>query len=499
MTFTLFSAAMLGIMALIIYGQARKGYKSGLNKSLINLASVFFSAIFGTVISVGLSSLIENLTVWILQVSNLYGEIEELADSYMAAILLVSKMILSLLIFIPVFYILKFIINLIAGIILRKCIKKSRALKTEYLPEDAPLYVRHGKKLGTIMGVISGFIIAVVLFMPFTGVLKTADKVVKIVEGYDMPEGKRLDPRIFLISKYSDEFSVNLVYACGGDILFDLTARAEIYGIDVSLSDEIDSLSGVDINRINPSKISFSNLSPELIHDIEKTLEEINKSTVFKVIAAEFVKNVSESWANGNSYYNVKKPNFSSYAAVDNFMNELYLVCSTTDFYRYEADLETLFDIMEILIECKNLMSATSYRDIITELHEKNILQRIDDELIKNPHMSVLSSKIDDMLMSILSSEVQKIGDISPAAKKVVCREISDAINNTKGLTGSVKTVALSNYLSQSFKDYGVYVPESFNSRISNILVSQISDDRSEVTEEDIENLFFRYASELYK
>ena len=131
MTFTLLSAAMLGIMALIIYGQARKGYKNGLNKSLINLAAVFFSAIFGTVISVGLSSLIENLTVWILQVSNLYGEIEELADSYMAAILLVSKMILSLLIFIPVFYILKFIINLIAGIILRKCIKKSRALKTE--------------------------------------------------------------------------------------------------------------------------------------------------------------------------------------------------------------------------------------------------------------------------------------------------------------------------------------------------------------------------------
>lgn len=497
MTFTLLSVTIFSMIALFVYIHAKRGYKNGLNKSLIGLAVLFVSVFLCVLLSGLIALAMENVVVWILESVGVYNDIVgSIGEYYMMAILAIFRMILSIMLYIPVFFILKGILNAVIKLILRKRtgLKYKKNMVNGYLSENEPFYIKHEKKLGAIIGAVAGFLIAIVFLTPLAGTLKTADRIFETVECFPRQDFIVQDD-VDLMNKYANDFSVNFVYVCGGALIYDLTTKTNVNGETVSLSDEVDIVCRLDFDSIFNEEFNLSEPTSEDIDRIDGFLDQMNQSHIMKLFSVGAVRQTMLAWESGSSCFGLVKPRVNGYQAVNDFLDKVFYTCSTTDHNYYENDIDTVLNLLRIFLECGEISETADYEDIITKFEENNTIHKMDQEIKKNPHMSTLSTAIDDMIMSILSSEVYELGEVDEDSKNILYAEISEALNSTQGLSGSVKTVALSNYLSQSFENYGVYIPQSLNSKIAQILDDKTSEYNGEITQEQVELLFDEYLS----
>ena len=114
MSFTLLSVVIIAMAVIIVYRQMRKGYKHGLSRSLIHLATLLCCAIFSAPISALLAKL---LVRFLLSLLEGIGWLDFLSGSLSALTLVVElmmSMILAVLLYLPVFFIFKFLLRMLA-------------------------------------------------------------------------------------------------------------------------------------------------------------------------------------------------------------------------------------------------------------------------------------------------------------------------------------------------------------------------------------------------
>jgi len=495
MTFTLLSVTVLSIIALFIYVYAKRGYKNGLVKSLIGLAVLVVSAVLSVLLSGLIALVVEDFVVWILESVGVYNDIlGGVGEYYLILIMASVRMILAILLYIPLFFILKWILNSVIKMVLRKYIhvKSEKNVVNAYLSEDEVFFVKREKEWGAVIGAVAGFLIAIVFLTPISGTLKLTDRVFETVENIPRQDFILQDD-IDLVKKYANDFSVNLVYVCGGGLIYDLTAKTNIYGETITLSDEVDVICGLDFDLVSNEDFSLSSPSNEELDSMNAFLGQMNRSVILKLFAVGAVRQTMIAWEQGSSCFGFVKPQINGYQAVNSFMDKVFYTCSTTDYDCFEDDIETVLNVLKLFLECGDISTAVDYNEVIAKFEENNTIRRMEEEIKKNSHMSPLADALDDMIMSIVSSEVFELAKVDEAGKEILFSEITEAINSTQGLSGSVKTVALSNYISKSFDDYGVEIPTSLNSKMAEILDNKTSDYNGEITEEEVEMLFSEY------
>ena len=131
MSFSLLSVVIIGVAAAIIYKQTRKGYKKGLSKSLIDLATLLVCVVASSLISSLLAKLLGKLLFGLLEQADVFSFLEGSLSMLLAVVELLLTMIISVLLYLPVFFLVKFLftrlVRSISAIILarsRRGIKK---------------------------------------------------------------------------------------------------------------------------------------------------------------------------------------------------------------------------------------------------------------------------------------------------------------------------------------------------------------------------------------
>lgn len=494
MTVTLLSATILGIISLFIYTNAKNGYKKGLTKSLIDLSVVLLSVFACVLVSITLSFLLVDLSMWVMKLIGVYDRVMELVGGYMGAISVMARILFSLLLYVPLFFVLRSVLNTVLALILHRVSKNKVTKKGNggYSSENELFHVKHDKSLGVMVGAISGFLIAIVFLTPWIGTLKMADQVLETVE--ELPRQAYItEEHVDLAHKYANDVSVSFVYVCGGGLLYDLAARTTVYDHTISLCDEVDLLCNLNFDLILDEEFNFLSPTAEDIDRIDNFFDDMNRSSIMKLLSMEAFRQTMLTWESGSSSFGFVKPQLNGYGAVNEFLDMVFFTCSKTDYEYFEADIDTMMNLLRIFLECGDLPQSANYEEVIAILEENNTIQRVDEEIQKNPHMSLLGGAIDDMFMSIVATEVYEVGSLDVAAQTIFYEELSEALNSTKLLNGSVKMVALTNHISESFGDYGVYVPESLNNKLAEILDEKTEGFVDELTQEQIKELFDSY------
>ncbi len=495
MSFSLLSVVIIGITAAMIYKQMRKGYKHGLSRSLIQLATLLCCAIFSAPISMLLGKLVTKLLMSLLENAGTLDTLKAPFSLLTGALELILAMIVSVLLYLPVFFIVKAVlrrlVKIISAIVLRKSRRGLKKKEPQYLSEEAPFYVRHDKKIAAGVGAFTGLILAIVIFMPLTGLLKTADDIVDTVANMTQSQKIEQSAGVRLLDHYANDAGVTVLHASGGRVLYDMTARASYEGHSTHINKEIEIIRSMRVADIVKEVKSAGKLGGGNTKMLQGILDELDESLCLKLVMVEFIQDASQSWMQYEPYLGISRPSLGNYRAIDDFFDTMLFVCSTTTIDTYDDDIKTILGIVGILEDYPSIFSGNGYDTFMKEFVEGDALKRIENELYKNPRMSAVNAAIDGLVMNLIATELSGL-EYAIEGQPEIYQGIADILNNARGLEGSVKMTAIANGISQSFAEHGVYLPPAMEDRVASILVSNVPTDET-LTEESVKQYFDEY------
>lgn len=494
MSFTILSIAIFCITAAVVYTQIRKGYKNGMSRSLIHLAILLFCAVFSTLISVAIATAFGTFIFDIVKsfgVLDFSGEFAMLHD----ILGLLINMLFSLILYLPIFYLLKALLTWVINIICSSVSKKHKTRDAaRYLSEDAPFYIRKDKAIGATVGLVSGLILSIVVFMPLTGLLKSSSDVIDLAESITGNTELESVEGVQLLKQYSNDAAINVFDSCGSSVLYDLSTRTSVAGHSTYLNKELEVIRSIDIPGIAAQLQSSGTVSPENLTVLENVLNISRDSLSLKLLMTDFVQNASSSWMSHTPYLNINRPSVGNYPAIDEFLDSVFYVCSTTTIDTFDADLTTVLNLISLMNEYSVLFTSNDYSAFMKEFVEGNALKRIESELSKNPHMQPLITDINALVMNVIATEVG--GNVIPEdTRNRIYKGLASVLNDSMGLKDSVKLTAIANGITENFDANGIYLPSELKDRVASVLSQGIGSAET-VSAQDVEEFFYQFLAQ---
>ena len=495
MSFTSLSILIPIVLALITYFQVRKGYKRGMTRSLVQLGVIVGCAFFAALVSVAVSVPVTDALNDFFYEIGLYESIEELLGSAYDAVIIILRMIVSLTLYLPAFWVLRLTISIITAIFVRCCIGKRRK-NDSYISENADFLERNDKVLGAAVGGVIGFLLTVIVLMPFAGVVKATGELITVAQTLAGEEEAEDDEVTAELKAYANDFSLNVIDVCGGRLLFDLTARTTMYGRTTCFNKEVEAVKAIDIDEVTDvfSRIGYAD--DKSISDVREFLDKVDESFILKAIMLSGFTEASAAWLRGDSYMDTPRPDFGTNFAVVEFLNELLYVCSGSTFETIDADIDTLMNLSKIFYDRVNVFDTDEYSLVIDELMLRGTADRIRAVLSENPHMRPVLYSVDDLIMSVVTDEIKNTMKYSEEDREVLYEEFASILNETAGLRGSVRLNMVTEQVRGELDAYGLYIPEHLDSTIAELLINGVDGGSDgNVRYEDVATFFDAYVT----
>lgn len=493
MSFTLISGAMIILAITALTVNAVKGHTQGLHKSLMRLARVLIATFSAIAVSFFLSDIAVNFMFkYISRIKtykNLVAElpsIEGIVKAYIDAAI-------TPLFFLAVFVVAYILVNIISAIIYRIKYKKLTA-NVHYDAEDAPWYVRNSKPLGAIVGGLTGLFMASIIIAAIFGTLKLTVKTIDTVNSNETLSSTVKIPSQITeeLRKYSNDLPTNVIYYCGGNLVYKISAAStlngnrfaidrEIKGIDVALTDAMEVL---------PVLNNLASITPEQRQKVLALSYDIGKSETLKAISADFMSSASTKWLEGEEFMDMAMPKVGN--VIEPIVGNILYACKSTTAETAEVDIDTLLQVYIIISENK-LLESGNYEELILHFSENDVIDEICSVLEANPRMKYIAKAVKNVTMNTVASAINAFKyDIAQYDMLMV--NLADSLNNMDGLTSEQKVSLMTENAMQYINDYGIEMPESIAKVTAEQLISELSNENGRVTPQRLQVLFDSYA-----
>lgn len=471
--FTSLSIIIFSLVALTIFIHVRRGYKKGLTASLTSLCVILFSAVFGAFLSMLIGILSANALVDALSGMDFYEEVAGVMMGLENALLILVKMLLTLILYLPCLFLLRLLISIPVKIIVARTERKKDG-NVAFNSEDEELYIRRHKAIAALLGALSGFIMAIICQAPIAGIAITLTDSVEFIEtaaGDNELIGKDAKKAFDYIE---NDVSLAFVSACGGKMIFNFATSTFVDGEMVSLGDELEVIYDIDINEFS-TLLEFESSALDNEARIASLVEKINQSKIMKVAFVDTLKGLSSAWLENKEYMGVKRPDIGADSAINDVVDSLLAVCKSTDSAHITADVTTLVNISSIVSDYKAIFSSGSYEDIVNTLTKDSVMDKVKTELSKNPRMVSVSAALDDVVMQIIAEEINDF-KYSEEQRDIFYEQIAAILSDTSHLSGTTRVTKVTEQVKIAFSDYGIEVPEQLNEQVANQLIEGIED-----------------------
>lgn len=493
---TSLSILFLATIALYTFLYARRGYRKGLTFSLFRLAALILSASAAVFLSIGIAAPLAEEGIVLLTELLSEGDADPVLSVFSDPLLLLLKMLLSLVLYVPLFNLLRFLIHLIAALITRLLgVKKAKRWKPEYYKENEAHYITHHRKIAAGIGALSGLLAAVILLTPLVGLLGVASSAIGF---YHSIAGDDVDTstEILIIERFANDPCVSTLDACGSGMLFDFITTADVHSDSTSLPREIEALSSADYESIITLLSSFSSLETLDTDAAEALIDRLCDSRILQLTLASVVRTAASSWLNYESYFEIPRPSYIEHDSIEGFMNDIFYAFTTTSYETVKADLHTLLSLAAFLRDKVATLDFEDYNVMISALMNDGLLQEIRTIIQENPHMMTVSFAIDDLVMSVVSLEILEVFDCSEEDKEVLFGEFASILTDTMQLEESTRIIAIAHEISQgieNFSDGAITLPDGLTEKIATQLIQGIDTGGQPVTPEDVEGLLMEF------
>ncbi len=499
MTFSLFSIAILLIFFSVAATEIYRSVKKGFRMALISLAIVVFSVISSALITYLVSEAISAIVTYLIL--NNIGVYRELFQGVTWANVLVDAimgMVLGSVLFVAVFFAVRAITKCIVGIVCKNKIRRF-ADTPEYCKEGNSYFDQNDKVLSVITGVIVSVVVTMVITSPIMGTLDIANKALGIVHKIKMSDTGSMAESVMEsvneidVSVYANDFCGNVFYQLGGKLMYYSAASADVYGERVHLISEADALVDVfeDLEYTYGALVDPQSARDQQVSRIYRLCDNIERLRLCSGVLGEFVATFADAWQNGDRFLGISKPVTND--LIEPAFDEILSVCQYTDHHSANANIITLLKLYATAMDSDIFnVDISDFNSVVKYVNESELIDRLDAILAENPNMSGIS--VSSIAMAAVSKYIQEF-DFDPSKYNVLMEDIADAINQVNGrgyATNEEKAKVLASYAQEYIKEYGVEVPDDIATSVAEEILKHLSE--SNITEEDVRNIFSKYA-----
>ena len=493
MSFTLISGLIIVLTMTTVLVNVVKGHNQGLYKSLIRLCKIFVATLSAIAISFLVSNILVNLAFRIISRISGYKEFVEELPSVESILKAYVDAAITPLLFIFIFMICYLLVNIITGIIYRAKIKKATR-NIEYDSEDAPWYVRNSKPLGAIIGGLSGLFMASIIIAAIFGTLKLTVKTIDTVNNNPNLSKTVVINKEFTeeLRKYSNDIPANVVYHCGGNLVYKISAASSLNGKRFAIDREVKGMNVAlnDAVEVLPILQKLDEMTPEQKQNLLALPSDIDDSETLKALSADFVSTASAKWLEGEKFFNMSIPQVGN--VIEPIVGNILYACKSTTPATASEDIGTLMQVYVIITENK-LLESGNYQELIEHFSENPVIEQICEVLEKNPRMKYIAKAVRNVTMNTVASAINSI-KYDAAQYDMLMMNLADSLNNMDGLTEQEKIDFMTNNAMQYINEYGVDMPESIARVTAEQIIGELSNENGAVTPQRLQVLFDSYA-----
>lgn len=496
--FTGLSAVLLGVVGAGVLLAALRGHRRGFIPTVISLSGVILSALVAAPLAEWLSDFPAEKAGELL--FDLVSALETLSGTFPSLNVLVvagADALISPLIFLILFGLMRGITGIVAGILLRGPFRPrpDDTGDSMYEGDNAPWHRRHGRLMGGMIGGICGFIVSLILLSPVVGYFSFADTLLTATDSFKLKWSSFgvAEEQIETVRDTLNDPVATLLEATGGGLIFDSYAGTRLNDRRVYLRREAEACTAVVTDFASAMKLlqKPGSMTSEQRETLANLGDRINGSEAAKLLAADTLNNVAKAWLDGRPFMKLSRPAFGE--RIESLMMGALEVCSESTSVCVGRDISTLLNIYLIAAD-NGLLSDMSYDELANSLEAEGVLDLIYNELLSNPCMVHLASKMTDMALSLMASALE-YSDFDKTKLDGLMGDLSDALNSIKvsDMSNAERVESLKKYTLEYAEKYGVKLPNSLAEMAAVAFMEKLGGG-GKVTPDDLYELLRQYA-----
>lgn len=496
MSISLFSVAVMLLTAVFVLYEIARGIRKGFYATLVHVSLVLLSVVLSVIAAKLLSNLfVDKLYEIVLRMGILDRAFDFLPNAG-DIIIAYCDAALTPFVFILAYPIIMAVVRFILFMIKSRYVDFEK-LDAKIKKESAPWIEKNQKLLNIIISAACGIFVASMFISPIMGTVKMAGRAVDF--GAELGKGnasleKTVENIDRSLSSYENDPIANMVYYCGGNIVYYANASSELNGNYFTLGRELKNTTKFYDDILSAAKLvgKIEGASRREVEELRNVKKYINKSETLKCIASDFVSGISGKWLEGESFMGLAKPNLTS--AVNPVINKVLYVCSKTTPRYVAEDMGTLIEIYILLYE-SDIIGKSDYSEMISMIDDTDFIDKVSEILKKNPRMADISLDFDNMTISIVSAAM--LSDmISQREFRIIAGDIADTINNVKDLPLEDQISIVTDSAYRSINDTGLDIPYDIVETTAQKLVDDVNKTQGEITSDTIRNFFEKYSAD---
>ena len=494
MSFSLFSIAVLLLTAVFVLFEIARGIKKGFYATLVRVGLVLLSVVLSVIVAKFVSNrLLDGIYNSVLgmsalaQARNLFPSIGDIIFAYVDAAL-------TPFVFVLIYPLMILALKFVMLIVRTKFVDVEKLVAKK--SESSSWVAKNKKPLTVVISALCGVFVASIFISPVMGTLKMADKALDMVEELASSNSSMQSIRNTLgtgLDEYKNDPLANVVYYCGGNIVYYANASSELNGNYFRLGREMKNTARYYSEILSSAKVigKISEATPSEIRKLQDIEKYIKKSETLKCITSDVVSNISGAWLEGESYLGLTRPNVNS--AISPVLNKVLYVCSNTTPKHVGKDISTLIELY-ILLRDTDVIGQASYEEIMSVIDRTDLIGRIEEILSKNPRMSNIVVDFENMTVSLVSSAMLSDA-ISPENFEMIAEDIASAVNEVSGLPEEEQIAVVTSRAFRTINENGMDVPYDVVQVTAEKLMADIKTTTGEITSKTIQNFFEKYGS----
>ncbi len=480
---------------------AQRGARRGIVKAAMTTGNLVLSAFLACFMSRDFTTIARDyvypLFLFVMRLLGMDWIEQELAEieGLIELLPLFLGVMITPFLFLICFFVLRTIIGLILSFVYRSRRKTvDEDGNTVKIKRHVPTRSRIS---GAVVGVVNAFLLLAILLLPFNGYANlsrnVADAYFSLVDTSTYSrEDASVAPSLYFamqdyVSPVTENWFLKATYSTLGKPMFNhMTSTA--YGKS-AFNLETEAIVGIRLLRDGMQFVSADLTNPgtksvESLHDIVDTLGE---SVLMPELAAVFVAEMCDNWAYNKDLFGIRRPDLG-YLLNPTF-DVLLEIMATSDGETLVADLQTLVDMLDLLVE-SGFFDSHQDSEQIASLFSKNptLLKDLMALFESNEHLAPMATEFRALCVRAVAGSLD-MGNTE------LTGQLTGSINTYKDdpeMLSQELTSIVEEYLGD--QDISAAIGEGVIDEVAQAISNEFAG-KDQVTEEEVIGFILSYAS----
>ena len=499
MSFTLLSVFVLLLLATTVSIEIYRSLNRGFIKTAISFGSVILSLILSVILSPVVGKGIADLVYYnILSHNYDYKSMINGFEFVDSLIQPVAGIVISVVFFLLIFFIARALLSVFVSWIYKIIIKKKGAELPESVNKapDESWVGRNERKLSIAIGAISAFVISVAVMSPIMGILNVTQDVLDVAIKWNKPyfQEEEMAGMVDEVEKYTKDIPGNVLYYSGGELIFKGISRVNHNGKNMSFMKELETVEKAADNFLALYPVMMLGYEPteQTSQQIDGLCDSIMDIRICTPALTFYGTVGADAWLSNYLVFGIQKPQLNS--VVEDTFDELLRVCAASTDETIQANMVTMLKIYGIILDSnvQELSSTTDYKEMMSVLEEDGIVDRLLEELKKNPNMKSVESSAQSILVNLVAEEIVSLG-IETENYGYLMDDIAEALTDIKEKgyrTREEQIFVMTSTVKDYIDDYGIEISDDIAEYTAELIWDNFENYSEVITEEDMRSFF---------